>query len=278
MTPEAWVLPPGVTLPSWITREWVAEVAPWVVTAVGFLAAVGFAQWSWQILGRLLRDRASAQVVMLAQRAVWWGVMGLAVSGALRTLGFDLSVFLGAAGIVTVSVGFASQTAGSNLISGLFLVAERPFVVGDVIEIGGTQGEVVAIDLLSVKLRTFDNRLVRLPNEVLLKSQIANLTHFAIRRIDLVFLVPHDADPDQVRTVAVHTADEALGVLDEPRPSATFVEFATEGVRFQISAWAAQADWFETRNRLARDLLVAFRAEGIRFATPVRATVQPVAG
>ena len=82
-----------------------------------------------------------------------------------------------AAGLLTVALGFAAQTSASNLISGLFLLGERPFVVGDVIRLAsGITGEVVGIDLLSVKIRTFDNLLVRVPNETLLKSELTNLT------------------------------------------------------------------------------------------------------
>jgi small-conductance mechanosensitive channel len=267
-----------VTLPSWLALplewEWVALAAPWLLALVGCAAALVMAQWSWRLLGRVLRDRASAQLVMLVQRAVWWGIVGVALSTALRTLGFDLSLFLGAAGIVTVSVGFASQTAASNLISGLFLVAERPFVVGDLITVGDTTGEVVTVDLLSVKLRTFDNRLVRIPNELLLKVQLANLTHFAIRRVDLVFVVPYDADPDEVRSVAYRIADETTGVLDEPRPMVLFEDFVLEGASFQVSAWTRREDYYETRNRLARDLLVGFRNAGLLFAAPVRVAVR----
>ncbi len=266
----------SLPLPEWMTREWIRDSLPEVAALVGLVLALVLAQSAWRLVGRVLRERASAQVVMLAQRAVWWVLVGFATFNALRAFGFDLSLFLGAAGIVTVSVGFASQTAASNLISGLFLVGERPFVVGDVIRVGGTEGEVVSIDLLSVKLRTYDNRLVRLPNETLLKSEIATVTHFPIRRIELVFVVPHDADPDRVREVAVRTADDTLGVLDEPRPTVVFVDFALEGVSFQVNGWATREDWFEVRNRLARDLLVAFREAGIRFALPtLRTTTSP---
>lgn len=258
---------------------WAAERGLAVALAIGgVLGALVAAQWSWRVLGRVLRDRASAQATMLAQRAVWWGLVGLAVSTALRQFGVDLSLFVGAAGIVTVSVGFASQTAASNLISGLFLVGDRPFVVGDVIESGGTTGEVVAIDLLSVKLRTFDNRLVRLPNETLLRTPVTNLTHFAIRRIDVTFLVPPETDPDRVRDLVVRTADETVGVLEEPRPNAFLEAFTPEGVLFQVSAWAIQREWFETRTRLSRDLLVALQAAGIRLSFPARAVMPPPPG
>ena len=104
---------------------------------------------------------------------------------ALRELGFKLSVLLGAAGVLTVAVGFASQTSASNIISGLFLLGERPFSVGDVIRVGSTTGEVLSIDLLSAKLRTFENLFVRIPNETLIKSEVTNLSRLPVRRLDL---------------------------------------------------------------------------------------------
>lgn len=71
------------------------------------------------------------------------------------------------------------------VLAGLFLVAEKPFQTGDLIQVGQTVGEVLSIDLLSVKLWTFDNLLVRIPNESLIKTEMTNLTRFPIRRFDM---------------------------------------------------------------------------------------------
>lgn len=127
-------------------------------------------------------------------------VLSLAtVAWTLRELGIDPQVLLGAAGLFTVAVGFASQTSISHLISGLFLMAEQPFRVGDLISVDGVTGEVLSIDLLSVKLRTFDNQMVRLPNEAMLKSTLHNLTRFPIRRVDLVLPIGFDTPIAEVK-------------------------------------------------------------------------------
>jgi small-conductance mechanosensitive channel len=122
----------------------------------------------------------------LIKRAVFYGIMVLTGVSVMKELGFDLSVVLGAAGILSVAIGFASQTSASNLISGLFLMMERPFLIGDVIRVGDTTGEVISIDLLSVKVRTFDNLFVRLPNESMIKTQVTTLTKFPIRRAEQI--------------------------------------------------------------------------------------------
>src|SRR5690554_2408270 len=90
----------------------------------------------------------------MIRRVFFYLVFLLFAVAALREAGFSLDVVLGAAGILTVAIGFASQTSASNIISGLFVVMEKPFEIGDTIEVDATIGEVVAIDLLSVKLRT----------------------------------------------------------------------------------------------------------------------------
>ena len=77
---------------------------------------------------------------MLFQRGAYYVILGLFVIAALHQLGFNLNVLLGAAGILTVALGFASQTSMSNLISGLFLIGEKPFQIGDIIKVDQTVG------------------------------------------------------------------------------------------------------------------------------------------
>ena len=114
---------------------------------------------------RGMRRHVSAQEAMLVRRLSYYVLLGIVVASALHQLGFKLGVLLGAAGVISVALGFASQTSVSNLISGLFLIVERSFVVGDLLEVNGRVGSVISIDLLSVKLRTFDNLMMRVPNE-----------------------------------------------------------------------------------------------------------------
>ncbi len=137
------------------------------------------------LMERSLSTRLAQQQLTLARRAVTYTLFLLFLASALRELGFNFGVLLGAAGILTLAIGFASQTSVSNIISGLFIILERSIEVGDVIKVGSTTGEVIAIDLLSTKLRTFDNLLVRIPNETMIKAEITTLTRFPIRRLDL---------------------------------------------------------------------------------------------
>ena len=147
-------------------------------------------------IGKALQKRVNPQHTMLAKRLSFYGVMGLVLISFLGQLGVDLSVLLGAAGILTIAIGFASQTSASNLVSGLFLMAEQPFVVDVWIQIDDVVGTVLAIDLLAVRIRLFDNTMVRIPNESIIKSRLTNLTRFPIRRADINVGVAYKEDVD----------------------------------------------------------------------------------
>lgn len=224
-------------------------------------------------LVRALRRRTAAQSSMLLRRGSFWLIFGLALVMALRELGFDLGVLLGAAGILTVALGFASQTSASNLISGLFLIGERPFVVGDVIRVGTTTGEVLSIDLLSVKLRTFDNLFVRIPNETLIKSEITNLTRFPIRRVDLQIGVAYKEDIDRVREVLTAVAERNPLCLTEPKPLFIFLGFGESGINIQFSVWAERDNFLELKNRIQTEIKQAFERAGIEIPYPHRVVV-----
>ena len=221
-------------------------------------------------VGRAMSKRFGAQHIMIAQRSTRYGVTVLVLISALRHVGFDLGVLVGAAGLLTVAIGFASQTSASNLISGIFLMGEQPFVIGDVIRVGGTTGEVIAMDLLSVKLRTFDNLFVRLPNETLLKSEITNLTRFPIRRLDLQIGVAYKEDLTRVREVLDAVADRNPVCLDEPAPLFIFQGFADSALTFQFSVWAARENFLDLRNSIYLEIKQAFDQANIEFPFPHR--------
>lgn len=224
-------------------------------------------------LGRLLSAAVSRwagggdpQRRMLLRRATFYPVLLLGGMGALRELGFDLSVLLGAAGVLTVAVGFASQTSASNLISGLFLIGERAFGVGDTIRVGTLTGEVLSVDLLSVKLRTFDNLYVRLPNETLIKSELTNLSRFELRRIDLLLRVGYGEDLERVRGILEAIAHDEPRILEEPKPIFLVQDFEANGVLLQFSVWVRRQIFLEVRSAL--QVAVRRRFDEERVAVP----------
>lgn len=207
---------------------------------------------------------------MVIRRLSFYGIVGLFTASAFMELGFNFGLLLGAAGILTVALGFASQTSASNVISGLFLLGERPFAVGDVIRLGSTTGEVLSVDLLSVKLRTFDNLFVRIPNETMIKSEITNLRRFPIRRVDLQIGVAYKEDLRKVREILLDVADRNPLCLEEPAPLIIFQGYGDSSVNHQLSVWAETSNFLDLRNSIPLEIKEAFEEHGIEIPFPHR--------
>lgn len=219
-------------------------------------------------LVRLLVARLSAHQQVMLRRLVFYLVLTLFLVMALREAGFDLSVLLGAAGVFTVAIGFASQTSASNMISGFFLLAEKPFQIGDFIEVENTQGSVIGIDMLSVKLRTTDNRYVRIPNETIIKSRVVNLTRFPVRRVDQVVGVAYKEDLAKVKQLLLDIAEADPLCLEEPKPFVWVMDFGASSVDLQFSFWVRRTDILEVRSRMAETIKASFDREGIEIPFP----------
>lgn len=248
------------------TGRWLTLVKAFIILAIGL--ALGRLLASAAV--RLLQSSLDAHAQMIVRRVVFYLIATLAVVSALHQLGFRVGVLLGAAGIVSIAVGFASQTSISNLISGLFLVGERPFGIGDMIRVGTTTGEVLSVDLLSVKLRTLDNLYVRIPNETLIKTEMTNLSRFPIRRADLLFSVAYKEDLKKVQDVLLEVADRNPLCLEEPRPVLLILGFGESGVNVQFNVWTKRENFLDFRFSMQEQIRSAFMESGIEFPFPHR--------
>ncbi len=232
-----------------------------LVLVVGLMLA----RLAARTIERVLLRHQDRQVAMLARKGVFWSLTALVLVTALHQLGFNLGVLIGAAGILTVAIGFASQTSASNLISGLFLLGEKPFAVGDSITVGDVTGEVLSIDALSVKLRTFDNIFVRIPNESILKDRVRTISRFPIRRFDLKLTVAFEEDLVALEKVLRSASDGNQVALQEPRPLFMLLGYEEWGIGVQFSVWGPRSEFFALRTSLTREVQQALKEAGIRI-------------
>lgn len=240
------------------------------LTLVGYLIAQRFSLF----IEHTMSKRFSRHHTQLFSRLLFYTIFIIFLFSGLQHLGFNLSVLLGAAGVFTVAISFASQTAASNLISGIFLLFEHPFKVGDTIEIKGINGVVESIDLLSTKLKTSDNRLVRIPNEAMIKSEITNLSFFNTRRIDLIVDVAYHSDIMHVKTTLMALAQECKQVLDNPEPNVVINNFAASAVEVKFMVWVNTTNTTQVRNYLQEKIKQCFDQEGIEIPVPEVTTLR----
>jgi len=207
---------------------------------------------------RALSNHINRHQQMLMRRCIFWFIFILFIITGLQQLGFKLGILLGAAGIFSVAIGFASQTSMSNLISGIFLIIERSFKLGDWIRVSNDTGEVIAIDLLSVKIKTEDNMLVRIPNSTLIKSNIINITHFPTRRLDLTFAVANQDSIEQVENLLLNIAKNNKFGLADPAPIFSIRSLSSSTVNIRFSVWTMQENYDSLQNSLLTTIQLTF--------------------
>ncbi|MCG6957922.1 MAG: mechanosensitive ion channel family protein [Gemmatimonadetes bacterium] len=231
---------------------------------LGLPLAYAVSRW----IRRYVTHLYNQQKGLIASKLVYYPLVTIILITVLSELGFRLAPLLGAAGILGVALGFASQTSVSNIISGFFLLAEEPFQVGDVITVGDVTGAVLTIDMLSVKIRTFDNKMVRIPNESLVKSQLTNVTRFPIRRVDINVGIAYKEDIAHVREVLLDVAEKNPNVLMEPEPLVIFSGYGQSSIDFLFAVWAKKESWLAVKNAITEEIKVRFDAEDIEIPFP----------
>jgi len=238
-------------------------VAPYLNAFGHFLVGLSITLVARWFVGAITQKNISHHHSLLFRRMTFYIGFTLSLIFPLKASGIDVSAVLGAAGIFTAAVAFAAQTSISNFLSGVFLEAEKPFMIGDKVEVNKMTGEVLSIDLLSVKIRTDDNTLVRIPNESLLKSQFCNISRFPIRRFDIRFRVAFNEDLSKIKRILTETASKNPLCLVFPDPQFSINGFTDSGIAVQFSVWGTQVSYGQLQTTLQMDIQAAFIAQGV---------------
>ncbi|HON41290.1 MAG TPA: mechanosensitive ion channel family protein, partial [Methanoculleus sp.] len=168
---------------------------------------------------RALSERLPVNERELLTKLVYYGIVILAFLAALPQLNVDLSGLLVAGGIAGIVIGFASQSVISNLISGLFLMFERPIQIGDNINVSDVTGSVEDIRVLSTVIKTFDGIYIRIPNEKVFTSNITNYVHNVARRFEYLISIRYQDDADLAIRIAKEVIETHPFALRNPSPS-----------------------------------------------------------
>lgn len=240
------------------------RAAAWLFLGIPILFSLSRWVRAW------VSKKYSLQHGLVAGKFVLYPGLLLVLITALQELGFSLTPLLGAAGIAGIAIGFASQTSVSNVISGFFLIAERPFEIDDVIQVGPTVGRVLSIDTLSVKLRTFDSRFIRIPNETIVKSEVTTITRFPIRRLDLNVGVAYKEDIPRIREMLVELAGRNPRALMEPAPMVFFDGYGQSSLDLRLTVWTTRENYWKLKNSMLEEIKTHFDEMGVEIPFPHR--------
>ena len=220
------------------------------------------------IVKKLLPHKLSQQRKMIINRFVQYSGIVTLLLILVSELNINLAAIFGAAGVIGIIVGVASQTSIGNIVSGFFLVSEKSFEIGDLIRIGDKTGVVYSIDLLSIKIKTFDNLLLRIPNQTVISSEVTNVTRFPIRRLDFDLNVAYKEDLEKVKLVLERVVKRNPLCLDEPEPIVVFKTFGPSGINILLGVWFEKTNYLKVKNSVFQEVKTAFEAEGIEIPYP----------
>ncbi|KAA0009622.1 MAG: mechanosensitive ion channel family protein [Thermoplasmata archaeon] len=219
---------------------------------------------------RALKEKVPETTLHTAEKIVYYGIIAIGFIVALPYIGFSLSGLLVAGGIAGIVIGFASQTVVSNLISGMFLMIEKPIKIGDGISIGDVSGVVKDIRVLSTTIRTWDGIYVRIPNERVFSSNIHNYVAHVARRFEYKIGIRYSDDADKAIEIIKNLLDEHPLILKEPAPQIFVEELGDSSVNLSVRIWAPSSVWFSVKTEMLWKIKVALEKEGIEIPFPQR--------
>ncbi len=208
------------------------------------------------------------------------GVIVFAVAAllALDVLGINVVPFVAGAGVAGIAVGFAAKDTLSNLIAGVLLIMDRPFEVGDRIEVwsapknSATWGDVIDIGLRATKIKTTDNIVIIIPNNEIMTRDIVNYTTISEDiRVRISIGVSYDTDIGRAKEVILDVAKEPEWVAEKPPPVVIVKAFGESSVDLELRVWIKDArKRIHTISYVTDKVKEAFDREGIEIPYPKR--------
>ncbi|MEQ8399428.1 MAG: mechanosensitive ion channel [Roseitalea porphyridii] len=237
---------------------------------VGYFMTRRFQNW---LDGKVLeRSRVEQGLRNSIKTAI--GYLGIAIAAliGISAAGFDLSQLALVAGALSLGIGFGLQNIVSNFVSGLILLAERPFKTGDIIEAGGFTGTVTNISVRATEIQLFDRKTLILPNSDLINSPVSNWMHRnTLGRVIIPIGVSYASDPQQVHDMLLEIAADHPRILGNPEPFVSFDDFGASSLDFTLYAYLADIGFGLTvRTELRMAIVERFRAAGIEIPFPQR--------
>ncbi len=199
---------------------------------------------------------------------VRFGALAVGLVAALQQFGFDTASLLAIIGAAGLAIALALQDTLKAVAAGVVIAIFRPYRIGDVVEISGQVGTVSDITPFTTVLNTVDNREVVITNDQAWGNVIINNTARSLRRLDLLFSIDYDDDPELAIRVIEGVLKADKRIRNEPPIWVKVVELASSSIDLRARAWVATPDWWDTRCDTILRVKQAFDQNGITIPYP----------
>lgn len=240
----------------------------YIIIAAGIIATILIALILRYWMRRGVKPRLPPHVYNPLEKLLIYGIVIVGIITSLSPLGLDLTGLLVAGGFLGIIVGLAVQTVASNMFSGIILYFERPFKIGDAIQIGEFGGVVEDISIMSLKLRRWDGVLVRISNSEVFSSRIMNFGKAVARRFSFRIGISYGSDIEKARQALKEILEEHPWVLTQPPPEVNVVEYGDSSIVLEVRGWTPSSEWFSTYMEVIREAKSKLDEVGIEIPFP----------
>ena len=222
----------------------------------------------YRLIKKFIRKKAAAKLekntAVLVNKAISYIFYVLIGMYILGLFGINLKAIWGAAGVAGLAIGFAAQTSVSNFISGLFVLGEKSMKIGDTISVSGTNGTVESVGLLSVKIKTLDNQLVRIPNSSIINSVLTNYSSYKTTRQTFEIHISYEADLQKAMQKIKEIALSCPAVLPSPEPQ-VFYNALGGSAKLKLIVWLKNEDLIQVKNNILTSIVKNLKQENIKI-------------
>lgn len=259
----------------WLRLNMMDIAGAFAVLFFGLLAAKLISNWVERGLAR--SDRFDATVANFLSNLVKYALWALVLVTVLSQFGVETTSILAALGGMALAVGLALQGTLSNVASGVMILVQRPFKIGEAISAGSVTGTVQQIGLFTTELKQFDGLFVMVPNSELWNQAIVNFHRHPIRRFELIVGIAYSDSMQKAREELLALAAEDERVLDDPEPVAFVASLDDSSVGIGVRVWCTTGDFVAVSWDLTEKAKARFDDVGISIPFPQREVRQRAA-
>ncbi|MGF1487630.1 MAG: mechanosensitive ion channel family protein [Prochloraceae cyanobacterium] len=237
-----------------------------VIFTWGAARIVRYAAFTWA-----KQTEGDASTEILIGRLCYGGVWVIGSIVALGVLGIDFAALLGALGLTSVAIGFSLKDVLSNYISGVILLAAKPFRINDQVAIGDYEGTITQIQLRATTMKTYDGRLVYIPNQAVFQTSIINNTASPRRRSSIIVGIDYSENIDRAKQIIIAVLDRLEQVEKNPSADILVSELAASTVNLEIRFWvdSRRAGFLATTSLVTQAVKEALESAKIDMPTEI---------
>jgi len=189
------------------------------------------------VVGGMNKAHVDSSIRDMLASLIKWTIMGFGLVIAFNQIGIQITALLTGVSIIGLAIGFAAQETLSNFIAGVVIFWDKPFRVGDWIEIGGVYGKVLRITFRSTRLAGENGEVIVMPNTQMLSQRLSNLTTNPLTKVRVPIGIAYEASIDEARRVLLDTTDEDPRICVDPPPGVVVTKCAESSVDLVLTFW-----------------------------------------